>query len=87
MARKSYKTKKRIENIQHDLKSHHNNIHLLRSAYKAHQSFNKNIFSPRVIKYTSIPKSENLYQFTLTNISSQIVLLEKELATLIEYGH
>lgn len=82
---KSQKTQERINVISTSLKFHYENVELLNKSFEREKP-KKGSFSLRKIKFGSIPRSEKVYIFTLQNIKSQISLLERELAVLIEYG-
>lgn len=82
---KSQKTQDRIVIIENDLRIHRKNVRLLRTNFKYHLGMNDS-YAPRKIKFSYIPRCENNFRFTLENISKQILLLERELQVLIEYG-
>jgi hypothetical protein len=86
LSKKSKKTIERIETINADIKSHKKNIRLLNSYARGYVVSKRAEYAPRLIKYSCIPKCEKRYRWTLQNITTQISLLEQELATLIEYG-
>lgn len=83
---KSQKTRERIEVIQADIAAHRDNIELLNEYAKGRRFAAMNPFAPRIVKYGCIPKSDKNYQMTLRNITTQVLLLERELAVLLEYG-
>jgi hypothetical protein len=83
---KSQKTQERIDVISVSLKFHYENVELLNKSFEEREKIKKGSSILRKIKYSSIPRSEKIYIFTLTNIKSQISLLERELAVLVEYG-
>jgi len=83
---KSQKTQDRIELIKFQLKLHRKSVKRLKACFENRRKNNKAPYAPRVVKYSSLPRSEKVYQFTLQNITSQISLLERELFVLIQYG-
>jgi len=83
---KSQKTRERIEIIQAEITAHRDNIDLLNEFSKGRKLVAENPYAPRVVKYNCMPRSEKNYQWSLQNIATQIQLLERELAVLIEYG-
>lgn len=85
-SKKSQKTQNRIEKIKADLFFHKKSIKRLHAFFRYGSKFKKCPHVPRIVKYTSIPKSENRYLFTINNITNQINFLEREIAVLIEYG-
>lgn len=80
------KTLARIESIQTDLKYHLNNINHLKSSFNFHLRLKKFTYMPRIIKYSTLPRNENVFRYTLRNLTDQVALLKRELNTLIEYG-
>jgi len=87
ISNKSQKTIERINFIKMAISEHKSNIKLLNKHINNYfPPRKKNVFSPRLIKYTSLPKSQERFQFTLKNLTDQVNSLKKELAILIEYG-
>lgn len=83
---KSIKTKERIEVIQNEIKAHHENIALLNKFFGNYIFNQKNCGSFRKVRYTTIPKSISVYQFTVKNLNDQVTYLKRELDVLIEFG-
>ena len=83
---KSQKTLERIESIKNDLGLHYKNIAQLRASFKWYRHLKRHSHMPRKIRFSSLPKSEKVFKFTLQNIKFQIALLERELAALIKFG-
>jgi hypothetical protein len=86
LSKRSQKTINRIEIISEEIRLHKKNIKLLNLYARGYMVPKRGKYAPRYVKYRCIPKSEKRYLWTLQNISTQISLLEQELATLIEYG-
>jgi|HubBroStandDraft_4_1064222.scaffolds.fasta_scaffold491417_2 hypothetical protein len=83
---KSIKTQERIEVIKNEIKAHHKNIELLNRFFGNYIFNQKNCGSFRRVRYTTIPKSISVYQFTVKNLKDQVVHLKRELNVLIEFG-
>ncbi|MCD6040301.1 MAG: hypothetical protein K0S27_1701 [Gammaproteobacteria bacterium] len=86
MSNKSKKTQDRIDAVQADIKHYLQSINRLKASSKYHKEINHAPHAPRIIKYSCIPRSEKLLQWTLQNITTQMKFLEIELETLINYG-
>lgn len=83
---KSQKTRDRIKYIRSELKSHYKTIRSLNYFARHFVPIRKANFAPRIVKYSSIPRSEERYRWTLKNITDQVTLFENELMILIKYG-
>jgi hypothetical protein len=82
---KSQKTQSRIRRIKADIKMHSDSM--LRLKYFYTKNFNKSeLYAPRKIKYSDLPRSEERYRSSMNYIAEQLKILEQELAALIEYG-
>ena len=76
----------RIEAIKADLNSHRRSIKsLYYYAEQARKIRESTQYAPRVIKYSTLPRSEARFYFTIQNLKIQVELLELELKTLITY--
>lgn len=84
--KKSQKTHERIEFILNELNNYRNSSERIKYSLKTQISYKKAPHAPRVIKYSCISKSEECFRWTLQNINTQVLLLERELAALIEFG-
>jgi len=83
---KSKKTQDRIDAIKTEIKQYVKSIKGLKESLNYYKKIDRAPHAPRVIKYSRIPRSEKLFQWTLQNITTQMKLLEIELETLINYG-
>ncbi len=83
---KSAEIQNRIDTITADIKHSLKSIKRLKAFAKYHQNIDRAPHAPRVIKYSSIPKRERCFQWTLQSITTQMKLLEAELKTLVKYG-
>jgi hypothetical protein len=83
---KQQKTKNRIEKIKANLKSHKKNIKSLNLYVTGQVKPKKGEPDQRIVKFSCIPKCKKRFHWTLQNLTTQITLLEQELAILIEYG-
>jgi hypothetical protein len=84
--KRAQQTQTRINDIKIELWMQRENLELMVESYKNIQLIKSEPFKPRVIKYTSLPKSEKYYQWAIQHCKFEIKLLEKELDTLIQYG-
>jgi hypothetical protein len=76
----------RIAVIKLEVGFHKDNIALLHHHARNYQEVVERHQSCRKVSFTSIARSEQRYLWTVNNLSMQIVLLERELETLMEYG-
>jgi hypothetical protein len=76
----------RIEYIKNNIQSHKRNIKLLHYFSRRVIQIKANPYVPRIVKYSCIPRSDKRLIWTLENITNQVILLERELETLIKYG-
>lgn len=83
---KTPKTMMRVDTVKQEIKMHRKNIRLLRRYENKYFPKAKGIFAPRAVKYTTLPKSEKRFIWTIQNLTRQMQDLEKELSILIEYG-
>jgi hypothetical protein len=83
---RAQQTKVRINDIKIEIGMQYENLKLMFEEYKNILLIKSEPFKPRVIKYTSLPKSEKYYQWAMQHCKLEIKLLEKELDTLIQYG-
>lgn len=83
---KTSKTIMRIDTVKEEIKMHLRNINLLRWYENTTYPKAKGTFAPRTVKYTTLPKSEKRFKYTIQNLTRQMQDLEKELSVLIEYG-
>lgn len=84
--KKSKEISGRIMAIKADIQSHRENIRLLNIYAKETRAIKVSPFVPRIVKYSSLPRSDTQFRWTLQNIRNQVALLERELETLIKYG-
>lgn len=83
---KSDKTRERIEVLLEEIRNYRESIQLLKFNLNDCIASKSTPFEPRVIKYSAIPQCENRTRLTIQNITSQVLILERELAALIEFG-
>lgn len=83
---KSKTTQDRIDNIKISLKAHRKNIKLLMEYYFGIRKLECDNDQEIVITHFSIPKCEKRYQSTIQNLTTQITMLEDELAILKIHG-
>ena len=82
---KSLEVSERIKAIQTDLKYHRRCVRRLYAYAEGRRKIDMTPYAPRVIKFTCIGRSESRFRWSIQNISSQIMLLERELDTLFKY--
>ncbi len=83
---KTQKTYKRILAIKSALKYHRGNINLLNSYELNRKKIPTANKKYRLVNFNPITSNEKIRLMTLKNLKDQVVSLEIELATLIEYG-
>jgi len=76
----------RIATIRTNIRAHKKNIKLLHHNATYHKKMNDRHIAYRVVSFNNLGRSEARYRWTVKNLSLQIILLEKELETLIECG-
>jgi hypothetical protein len=75
----SKKTLTRIMQIENAIKMHQNNITNL-------YAYSSNRLTLRETKYRRTKEDEICMRWTIQNLTEQLILLQNELATLLEYG-
>lgn len=83
---RSKEINERIDAIKIEIKFYRKSIKHLTECVLYQRKIDKTPYAPRIIKYSCIPRSERLFQWTLANITVQMKLLEVELNTLIKYS-
>jgi hypothetical protein len=76
----------RISAIKAEIKAHKKNIKLLHHHALHHKTISDRQVAYRVVSFNNLGRSEARYRWSVKNLSMQIILLEKELETLNEYG-
>jgi hypothetical protein len=87
---KSIKTLERIEAIQFDIASYKDSIQRLHDYAEGRETLQGKGCTYRAVQrslhHKRTKEDEELMQWTLQNIKTQMVLLERELDVLLEYG-
>ena len=86
MDNKLQKNLDRITAIKTSIRAHKKNIKLLHHNAIHHKKMSDRHIAYRVVSFNNLGRSEARYRWSVKNLSMQIVLLENELQTLIEYG-
>lgn len=75
----------RIAAIKSEVEVHNDNISLLHKHARNYKEITERHQSCRKVSFTSIARSEQRYLWTVNNLTMQVALLGRELATLEGY--
>lgn len=84
--KKSEKTKKRIDEVKANLNSYRESIELLNGYAEGRLTLKGGDYCDRAACVKRTPEDDERYHWTLKNIKTQMILLERELETLLRYG-
>ena len=84
--KKSQKTRERIDEIKVNLESYHDSINLLHGYAEGRLTMKGGDYCDRAALIKRKPEDDERYLWTLKNLKMQMLLLERELETLMRYG-